>query len=81
MDALTGFVDNLVRLIIQPLVVLLLTAGVAYFIWGVGTYLWKGEKGEDRSKAAQNMLWGLIGLVIMVAVVGLLEILTSTFGV
>ena len=79
---LSGFIDRIVNLIIQPIIVLLVTAGVAYFIWGVSTYLWNSEKGgEDRKKGTQHILWGLVGLLIMVAVIGILQIITSTFRI
>jgi uncharacterized membrane protein YidH (DUF202 family) len=81
MAALTGFICKVVALIIQPLIVLIVTAGVAYFIWGIAVYMWNAEKGDQRSKGTQHMLWGVIGIVIMVAIVGILQIVLNTFHV
>lgn len=81
MDALTGFIGKVVDLIIQPLVALLVTAGVAYFIWGVAVYIWNDASSDERAKGAQRMLWGIIGILIMVTVIGILNVVTSTFGV
>ncbi len=79
--ALSTFIQHVVSAIIQPLVILIVTAGVAYFIWGIVVYLWNSEKGDERTKGAQHILWGVIGIVIMVAVVGILQIVLNTFGV
>jgi uncharacterized membrane protein YidH (DUF202 family) len=81
MAALKAFIANITNLIIQPLVVLLLTAGVAYFIWGVAMYIWNSDNAEERKKGTQHIIWSLLGIVIMVGVIGILQIVTSTFGV
>lgn len=79
--ALSGFISNVVDLIIQPLIVLIVAAGVAYFIWGVAMFLWGAEKGEERKKGTEHLLWGVIGIVVMVAAIGILQIVVNTFGV
>ena len=81
MSALSGFISKVVSLIIQPLVVLLLTAGVAYFIYGVAVYIFNADNAEERQKGTQHLLWSVLGIIIMVGVIGILKIVTSTFGV
>jgi uncharacterized membrane protein YidH (DUF202 family) len=81
MQALSGFIGKVVSLIIQPLVVLLLTAGVAYFIWGVAMYIFNSDNADERKKGTQHLMWGVLGIVIMVGVIGILKIATSTFGI
>ena len=81
MSALSGFIAKVVSLIIQPLIVLLLTAGVAYFIWGVAMFIMNADNAEERAKGTQHLIWGVLGIVIMVGVIGILRIVTSTFNV
>ncbi|MEN9390377.1 MAG: hypothetical protein RLZZ283_477 [Candidatus Parcubacteria bacterium] len=81
MERLHQFVTNIITQIIDPLLILLVTAGVAYFIWGVAMYLVNAEKPEERKKAQKHMIWGIVGIVIMVAVRSILEIVVSTFDV
>lgn len=81
MEALSGFIARVVSLIIQPLVVLVFTAGVAYFVWGIAMYIWNADNADERKKGTQHLLWGVLGVVIMVGVIGILRIVTSTFGV
>lgn len=75
------FINNVITQIIQPLVILLLVAGVAYFIWGVAMYIWNADQPEERKKGTQHLIWGVLGIIIMVGVIGILRIVTSTFGV
>lgn len=81
MQALSGFIAKLVTLIIQPLVVLLLTAGVAYFIWGVAMYIFNADNADERKKATDHLIWGVVGILIMVGVIGIIRIATATFGI
>jgi predicted membrane channel-forming protein YqfA (hemolysin III family) len=81
MNALSAFIAKIVTLIIQPIVVLLLTAGVAYFIWGVAMYIFNSDSADERKKGTQHIIWSLVGILIMVGVIGILRIVTSTFGV
>lgn len=81
MDALSGFIAKFIALIIQPLIVLLLAAGIAYFIWGVAMYIWNADNADERAKGTQHLIWGVLGIVIMVGVIGIIRIATNTFGI
>lgn len=81
MQELNRFLDTFVDLIIQPIIVLLLVAGVAYFVWSVAVYIFKADDPKERQKGTQLLLWGVLGIVIMVGVIGIIRIVTSTFGI
>jgi uncharacterized membrane protein YidH (DUF202 family) len=81
MDALSAFICKIISLFIQPLVILLLTAGIAYFIWGVAMYIFNADAPEERKKATQHLIWGVLGIVIMVGVMGILRIALATFDI
>jgi hypothetical protein len=54
---------------------------VIYFLWGVFVYISNAESDEGRQKGGRHILWGLIGIVIMMGVYGILRIATGTvFG-
>lgn len=68
----------LVNGILRPLVPLLVTLAIVVFIYGVlTTVLADGEKREDGKK---YMMWGIVGIFVMVSLWGLVAILTNTFG-
>lgn len=59
---------------------LLVGLAVIYIIWNIVQYFIKGEKGGgDRKEAGMNILWGIVGLFIIVSLWGLVNILVNTF--
>lgn len=81
MRALNTFIDNIASKIIEPLVILLLVAGVAYFVWAVAMFIFNSDNADERKKGTQHLIWGVLGIVIMVGVLGIIRIATSTFGI
>lgn len=68
-------VGNIIDLLIPILVVL----GVLYFVWGVVQYVIASDE-EAKGTGRQRMIYGIIGLVVIVAMWGLVGIVTRTFG-
>jgi len=61
-------------------VVYILTAlAVLFIVWNVVMYLIKSQGEESRAKAGFNILWGIVGLFVIVSIWGLVSILTNTF--
>lgn len=75
---LTGFFIKIYGLLelVVPILVLL---GVVYFVWGVVRYvIADGEEAKKRGK--DIMIWGIIGLAVIVGLWGLVAILVNTFN-
>ena len=68
-------IGNILDTIIPILVVL----GVVYFVWGVVTYVISGDE-EAKAAGRTRMIYGIIGLVVIVAMWGLVGIVTKTFN-
>lgn len=81
MEALYLFLENAVKLIIQPLIGLLFALALVYFLWGAAQFVLNSGESQGREKGKKAMVWGLVGLFIMTAVFGILSIITNTFGV
>ena len=64
--------------ILDTLIPILVVLGVVYFIWGVITYVIAGDE-ESKKKGREKMIYGIIGLVVIVALWGLVGIVTNTF--
>ncbi len=59
---------------------LLIAAAVIFIIWNVVVYLIKGGSDEEeRKKASSSILWGIVGLFIILSIWGLVNILMNTF--
>ena len=69
-------IGNLLNLILPILIVL----GVVYFVWGVIEYVRANDE-ESRKKGRDHMIYGIIGLFIIVALWGIINVLQNSFGV
>jgi len=65
--------------LLAALVPIIIALAVIYFLWGLLTYLFKA--GEEKDKAREQMIWGIIAIAVMVSVWGLVGILQATFNV
>jgi TRAP-type C4-dicarboxylate transport system permease small subunit len=78
MDAL---IAKLVTLIVNPIIELLIAVALIVFLWGVFQYFVKQNSSEARSTATQHMLYGIIGLFIMISVFGIINAIMNTLNV
>ncbi len=66
--------------ILNSIIPVLVALGVVYFVYGVVTYVIASD--EEAKKTGRNrIIYGIIGLAVIIAVWGLVRILTQTFGV
>lgn len=68
------------RVIINPLIILLFALAVVIFVYGLMKYLLNPDSEEIRKTSRSHMLWGVIGMFIMVAVFGIMNIILNTIG-
>jgi hypothetical protein len=68
-------------ILIKSVVPLILALAVIMFIWGVVQYVINDQEEAKREKGKQFMIWGIIGLTVMIGIWGLVSILGSTFGI
>jgi uncharacterized membrane protein YidH (DUF202 family) len=76
-----SFLNNVNRVIINPIIVLLFAAALAYFAWGMIEFLTNQNSEEKKTAGKQHMIWGVVGLTIMMGVWTLLNIVLNTFGI
>lgn len=76
LDALSKI---LVTGVISPLIYLIFSASVAIFFWGIAKYMGKMGDDKEREKAKSLMIWGIIGIFVMVSIWGWVNILSNTF--
>ena len=60
---------------------IIIAIGLITFLWGVVQYITAGEDEEGRKSARNMMMYGIIGLFVMVAVWGLVYFVGSVFGI
>lgn len=66
--------------LLNTIVPILIILGVIFFIYGVITYVIAQDE-EAKSRGRDLMIYGLIGLLVIVSMWGLVAILKNTFGI
>ncbi len=74
--SILGIVQNILNFIV-PMVI---TLGVIYFIYGVIGYVSAADE-EKRTESRNVMIYGIIGLFVIVSIWGLIRFLGSSTGV
>jgi succinate dehydrogenase/fumarate reductase cytochrome b subunit len=79
--SLDTFIAKVDELIINPLIGLLFALAVIYFLYGVFQFIANQENEEKKTAGKSHMLWGIIGITIMMGVWVILGIVLNTFGI
>ncbi|MES3031346.1 MAG: hypothetical protein V4697_02945 [Patescibacteria group bacterium] len=67
--------------IVTPIVGVLFIASFVVFLWGVfGMIRGEGDS-ETRTTGQRNILWGTIGMAVMLSVFGIIRLIAATVGV
>jgi len=80
-ESFDTFIRHVDTLIVNPLILLLFAVATVYFLWGVFDFISNQENEEKKTAGKKHMLWGIIGLTIMLGVWAILSIILSTFGI
>ncbi|MFA6536349.1 MAG: hypothetical protein WC250_00855 [Candidatus Paceibacterota bacterium] len=69
----------LISKILNAIVPVLIAFAVVYFLYGVFSYVFTDDE-EKKEKAKEVMIYGVIGIFVMVSVWGLVNILAGTLN-
>lgn len=76
-----GFITNVDNMIINPLIGFLFALAIVYFLYGMLEFLMHQDNEEKKETGKSHMLWGVIGIVIMLGVWSILGMLLRTFNI
>lgn len=68
------------RVVLNPLILFMFSVAVVYFLYGVVQYFLSPDDEEVRTTSKSHMLYGIIGIFIMMSVFGIMRIVLSTLG-
>ncbi len=80
MVAASELIGKVVDLIINPIILVLFAAGFFLFMWGLVEFMWSMRSGEIAQRGKDHMIWGIVGMLIMVSVYGILRLINDTFN-
>ncbi len=78
---LNDFLTKVNTQIVNPLIELLFAVAVVYFLYGVFKLIMNPDSEEVKTEAKSHMIWGVVGLVIMMGVWGILNIILATLHI
>lgn len=78
---LNQFIAKIDNTIINPLINFLFALAVVYFLYGVFEFILNQNNEEKKTSGKSHMLWGIVGITIMVGVWTILGIILSTLGI
>ena len=76
-----AFAGCLSTVIINPLLALIFALGLLVFVWGIVEFMWgMSTEAGKKDEGKKHMLWGLVGMFVMVAAYAIIKIIASTLG-
>lgn len=78
---LNELLNKINSVILNPLLGLLFAVAFLMFIWGIFQFIGSAATDDGREKGKKNIMWGIVGMFIMIAVYGIIKVITGTFGI
>ncbi len=78
MSGTQNLIGRFVTYIIDPAILIIFALGFLLFIWGLVQFLTNVE--GDRTEGKNHMIYGIVGMFIMVSVFGIITLLDNTFS-
>jgi predicted permease len=72
------YIQRITVNILNPIILLLFAAALLVFLWGVMIYVKDSHSSEGRRTGGKHILWGVIGMAIMVSAFGILNLIVNT---
>lgn len=73
-----AFIQKLISVIVTPLLTLVFAVAFIVFAWGVFQYLIAQNDPGERAIGTQHILWGVVGMAIMVSAYGIINFVIQT---
>ncbi|MFA5987256.1 MAG: hypothetical protein WC797_01215 [Candidatus Paceibacterota bacterium] len=75
-----ALVQSIKTKIINPVIGFIAALAAIMFVWGVVEFVSGSDNETKRDEGKQHILWGVIGLTIIVSVQGILKMICDTIS-
>ncbi len=75
------FVAKVDLYIVNPLIILMFAVALMFFLFGVLEFFINEASAGEKGTGKQHMLWGVVGMFLMISVFGILKLIQHTLGV
>lgn len=80
-DVARSFLAQLNDVIIFPLITLMMTIALVVFLYGAFQFVQGANNSQSREAGKRHLIFGIIGMLVMISAYTILYIATNTFGV
>jgi len=78
-DSVADLMDRILDNIINPLIGFIFVLALLYFVWGVVRFIMNRDSNSDKANEGKShMLWGIVGMFIMLSVFGIMHLIVNT---
>jgi hypothetical protein len=81
---MSGICDEISKfnsVIINPLLLLIFALGTMVLVYGVVEFMWGLQQDpEHKESGKRHMLWGLVGMFIMISAWAIIKLIAGTVG-
>jgi len=74
------FVARVNEVLLVPVILFLMALAFMWFLWGLAVYVFKADNETERATGRKHMLWGIVGLLVMISALTIIRIGLATFG-
>lgn len=80
-QAASNAIANFQTYILYPSMKIVFALGMMLFVYGLVEFLWDLDNPGAKESGKQHMVWGIVGVLIMVSVWSIIAIVLGTFGI
>ncbi len=73
-----ALITKILENIVNPIITLMVAVAIIIFLWGVFQFIRNADGSEDRKTGGLHILWGAVGLFLMVTAYGVLNLIIGT---
>lgn len=75
------FLNKVDQFILNPIIGLLFAVSFVYFAYGVVKFVRMDSADTSREEAKNAILYGILGMLIMISVYGIINFVLTSFGI
>jgi hypothetical protein len=73
--------STFIKVIVNPAIILLFAVSMIVFVYGIINTWIKNEGPEARREGGNHLLWGLVGMTIMIGVFVIMSFIQNSLGI
>lgn len=79
--AARSLLGRIEQAILFPLLTFMLSVALLMFLWGAYEFVRGADESDGRTTGRRHMLYGIIGMLVMLSALAILRIAAGTFGI